>query len=62
MSPHRFAQAANVQIMLSLLIAMALKTDLPHPDDPESKIFGMLTVVFHLACDSVHCASHTRSN
>ena len=29
-----------MQIMISLLIAMALKTTLPDPEDPDSKFFG----------------------
>ena len=37
-------QAANVQIMISLLIAMALKSSLPHPEDPESIWFGELNL------------------
>ena len=46
---HLLAQAANVQIMISLLIAMALKTNLPSPEDPESIIFDFLLVVSNLA-------------
>ena len=38
-------QVANIQIMVSLLIAMALKTTLPAPGTPQSVIFdGVLTV------------------
>ena len=35
-------QAANIQIMLALIVAMALKTDMPAPGSLESAMFDVL--------------------
>ena len=40
-------QAANIQIMISLLIAMALQSNRPHPEDPESILFDALLMLSH---------------
>ena len=48
------SQAANIQIMVSLVVAMALKTRLPAPGDPESVLFGARPPPPAPCCPSIH--------